>query len=120
MSSLDDYLFAMMRLNEAEAQKQALKDKLVPQYIKDGLADIDTEFQPVIDQLQAAADLMKQALIKDVLDAGKTLSNDSIMAVYTPAKPKWDSEGLERYAEDHPEIRVLMGWQAPSVRVRVK
>jgi len=33
MSSLDDYLSALMRLNEATAQKQALKNKLIPAYI---------------------------------------------------------------------------------------
>ena len=120
MSSLDDYLSALMRLNEATAQKQALKDKLVPAYIREGLDDIETEFQPVIDQLQVAVDLMKQALINDVLDAGQTLSNDVVVAAYTPKKPKWDSDGLLRYAETHPELLMLLGWTEPSVRVRVK
>ncbi len=119
MSSLDDYLSALMRLDEATAQKQALKDKLVPAYIKEGLDDIETEFQPVIDQLQIAVDLMKQALINDVLDAGQTLSNDVVVAAYTPKKPKWDSDGLLRYAETHPELLMLLGWTEPSVMVRV-
>lgn len=70
-------------------------------------AELDALDARFADRTAQVAETEKQAeeeARKQVLKAGQTIKVAGVQAVYMPGRVSWDSEGLEAYAQRHPEL----------------
>lgn len=116
---LESYSNNLYGIDRLSAEKAELKARvLTPEQVQE-LADIDAEYTEKLDRLVKANIELSEKIKAEVVAEGHTVRGSSHMAVYSPAKTTWDSKGLERYAKDHPEIRLLASDGKPSVSIRI-
>lgn len=120
MKELDDYTNLVYQLEAIKADKRAMIDKLLPDYIKQGLKDIDEEFDPNIATCEANIEAAKKLVAKAVVEIGESVSNATHIAVYAKPSVTWDTKGLAAYALRDPNILLFEKIGEPSVRIRLK
>lgn len=72
------------------------------------------------DQIAAARDetaRLESEIREAVLAFGRSFKHAGVHAVYTRGRVTWDSKGLSRLAESHPEVREFRRVGSPSVRL---
>lgn len=93
-------------------------DALIPQEIKDRMAELKAEFEPQLDALQQQIVEIESVLKEYVVTVGETLKGTDHMFVYAKGRVSWDTKSLEGYAKAHPELLVFKSEGKPSVSVR--
>src|SRR5574342_396677 len=117
-ADLDYYAELTERLQFLQASQSELKDKAIPQEVKDKLAEIDAEYKPMLDEISLKIEAVKSSIEQEVLKLGATAKGNKYMAVYVSGKKSWDGKKLEGYAMDHPEILQAQKIGEPSVTFR--
>lgn len=79
---------------------------------------LDTEYQPLLDAAQANAATLEGEIKNDVLLGGKTVSNDVYQAVYMKGRVSWDNDGINTYAQSHPDVLKFRKTGNPTVTLR--
>jgi hypothetical protein len=82
------------------------------------LEALDAEFS---ERLRVADEQVGQleAEVKEaVLQVGESVKHEEIHAVFRRGRVSWDSRGLNRYAETHPELHEFRQVGAPSGQIR--
>lgn len=115
---LDYYAELSERLQFLQASQLELKNKAIPQEVKDKLAEIEAEYMPMIDETLAMIEAVKASIETAVLETKATAHGNKYMAVYVSGKKSWDGKKLEGYAMDHPEILQAQKIGEPSVTFR--
>jgi hypothetical protein len=70
------------------------------------------------DRFQTEDDALKDAIADSTVSLAETQRGDTLMAVYSKPRTKWDTKGLDGYAVAHPEIGVFRSEGRPSVSIR--
>lgn len=115
---LEDYTSRTMQLEALRVKKQELIDGVITPEIKEKLADIDAEFDPVFENARARLDDVERTIKSAVADLGKTVKNDVFMAVYSKPRVSWDSRFLEGLIAVYPEVKNAKKVGKPSVSIR--
>jgi hypothetical protein len=77
------------------------------------------EYEPLMETLHENIEELEQEIRGDVLAHGATVKCERLQAVYVHGRVSWDSQALDRYALDHPEVARYRHQGAPSVSLRV-
>lgn len=99
-------------------KKQELIDAAMPAEVKQALADIDTECQPMIEHLETQAVDLEGRITNLVLIAGESVRGAHLMAVYTKPRVTWDSAKLSGMAALIPGLEAARKVGSPSVSFR--
>ena len=102
----------------AKQQKQALIDSVIPQEVKDKLAEIDAEFGGKLEQLEVERELLEAEIKQVVLEAGRSIKGAHHTFSWTKGRVSWNTKALDGYAAAHPEILQFRKEGSPSVSVR--
>lgn len=86
--------------------------------VQSELDALDQYYQPSINQYSQEIERLTQSIKDDVIDQGKTIKSNKLMAVYTKPRITWDTKGLEGYMVAHPEIEVFRNIGKASVSIR--
>ena len=79
---------------------------------------LETEYQPLLDAAEENAGVLEGEIKNDVLLNGKTVTTELYQAVYVRGRVGWDNEGINKYAEAHPEVLKFRKVGQPSVTLR--
>lgn len=99
-----------------EAEKQKMIDAVIPQDIKDKIAEINAEFEQK--DLTPEITRLTNEVKDEVLEAGHTVKGVLLMAVYNKGRISWDTKALDGYLVDHPELERFRKDGSPSVSIR--
>ena len=109
---IEKYADLVERLDMLTKNHTELRDKLIPDEVKLALADLDAEYNPMIETVQTELATIKAQIEQTVLEQGSTLKGSRFMATWNKGRDGgWDSKTLEGYAMVHPEI---MGAKKPD------
>jgi hypothetical protein len=100
---------------EYEQRRAALLQLIRPQ-----LEALDAEFA---ERLRIASEQIRRLEIEvkeAVLEVGESVKHEGIHAVYVRGRISWDSRGLSRYAETHPDLHQFRRVGVPCVRICYK
>lgn len=117
---LNEYSDNLAGIDMLNGNKQALIDSVLTPEIKEKLAEIEAEFAPRIDELNARNQALIDTIKGEVLLTGQTLIGDFHQAVYMKGRVSWDSKVLERLAAFVPSIELARSEGAPSVSIRAR
>lgn len=85
-------------------KKQELIDSVIPQEVKDRLAEIEVEFAET-DEAKAKVATLEKEIRDEVIAAGRTIQGRYLMVTYADGRVTWDTKALEGYVVDHPELK---------------
>jgi hypothetical protein len=87
--------------------------------VQSELDAIEAEFQPVLEGAELNASALEAEIKNDVLLRGESLRGGAYRAVYMKGRVSWDSQGINEYARDHPEVLQFRKEGQPSVTLRI-
>jgi hypothetical protein len=99
------------------AEKEGRRAAVLEQ-VRAQLEQIDEAYA---DELRAAEDavgLHEAEARQAVLQAGQSVKQDGVHAVYVRGRVTWDGKGLSEYAEAHPDVQQFRRVSPPSVSLR--
>lgn len=117
---LNEYSDNLAGIDLLNSNKQELIDSVLTPEIKEKLAEIDAEFAPKINELNARNQALIDTIKGEVLLTGQTLNGDFHQAVYMKGRVSYDTKALDGYASAHPEIAQFRKEGAPSVSIRAR
>lgn len=120
MENLIDQYTELRTQYDLEASEMEKQRAVIMAKVQDELDALVLEFQP---RLTAASDRFTEieTQIKDIVKSGgKTITGERWQFVYYKGRVTWDTEKLDRYAKDHPEIVLLRNQGEPSVQIRAR
>jgi len=98
-------------------QKQELIDSLIPDEIRQQIADVEAEFE-ANDFISDTVASLEDEIREDIKRLGETVKGDGLMASYVKGRTSWDTKGLDGYAVAHSEIRAFRKVGDPSVALK--
>ena len=102
---IEKYADLTERLDMLTKNLAELQEKSIPAEVKQVLADLDAEYNPMIETVQAELAEVKAAIETLVKEQQTTLKGSKYMAVWNKGRSGgWDTGKLEGYALVHPEI----------------
>ena len=97
-----------------DAEKQKLIDSILTPKMRKQIEEINTEFLPKyealsenteeLDLLNGSKTMLEMEIQEEVTSVGKSVKGTFINAVYTKPRITWETDKIEGYAVDHPEI----------------
>ena len=79
---------------------------------------IDATTVAVLSDVHGNATALEGEIKNDVLLNGQTVSTELYQAIYVRGRVSWDNEGINRYAESHPEVLKFRKVGQPNVTLR--
>jgi len=116
---LDDLAEMRSNLRETETGKQALIDSVLTDEIRQKMDDIETEFAPLLANVQERIAKVESAIKEAVLQSCKTVKGRSLQAVWSKPRVTWDTKALDGYVAAHPEVEQFRKEGRPSVSIRL-
>jgi phage host-nuclease inhibitor protein Gam len=98
--------------------KQAKIDSVLTPEIKRLLADIEHEYAAMFDAVDANIAEITESVKADVLEHGDKVKGNHLQAVWTKGRVAWNTDALDGYAVDHPELFAFRKEGQPSVSIR--
>ena len=86
--------------------------------MKNQLAELTKAFEQQNAELIEAIKNLENEIKTDVLETGKTVRGESLMAVWNSGRTTWDGKILKVLAEDYPEINIARNVGQPTVSFR--
>ena len=80
---------------------------------------LDSEYKPVIERVDENIAMLENEIKTDVLLHGESVSGGMYRAIYMQGRVSWDSEGINKYAEAHPDVLQFRKQGQPIVSLRV-
>ena len=77
------------------------------------------EYEPLMESVQERVAVLDGEIKAAVLQQGASVKGSRLYAMYTRGRISWDTERLDRYALDHPEVTKFRRQGEPSVSLRV-
>jgi hypothetical protein len=87
--------------------------------VQEQLDGLDAEYTPLLGSVDENISTLEAEIKTDVLLHGETVQGGTFRAVYTRGRTSWDSSGIEKYAEQHPDVLVFRKQGPPSVSLRI-
>jgi DNA-directed RNA polymerase sigma subunit (sigma70/sigma32) len=101
------------RLDYETKRTQILKQ------VQTELDALDSEYKPVKERVEENIASLENEIKTDVLLHGESISGGMYRAIYTQGRVSWDNEGINRYAESHPDVLQFRKQGQPIVSLRV-
>jgi len=117
-AQLDQLAELQSRRDLLALNKQALIDSLLSPEVKAQLADIEAEFSEQFEAIDARVAEAQEQIKADVQAQGKTIRGARLQAVWIKGRIVWNSEAIDGYAMEHPELFVFRNEGKPSVALR--
>ncbi len=92
------------------------------QILKQVQAELDAlnlEYKPVMERTEENIAALENEIKTDVLLYGESVSGGMYRATYTRGRVSWDSDGITKYAESHPDVLQFRKQGQPIVSLRV-
>jgi hypothetical protein len=99
-------------------EKQAMLDQVIPETVKQLMAEIDAEFEGKAEPLRMEREMLEAEIKAAVLEAGQSIKGTHHTFSWSKPRVSWDDKGLSGYALHHPEILQFRKVGNPSVSVR--
>ena len=115
---MENYADLTERLKMLSDNLAELKAKAIPVDVYKIIAELDDEYLPMIEQVQAALAYTKERIEQQVLDATTTWKGTRYMAVWNRGRETWDGKALDGFAMAHPEILQAKKIGNPTVTFR--
>lgn len=80
--------------------------------------EIEAEFSGKEEDVTANISKLEGQIKEAVKEVGFTVHGDFFMAVYVKGKKSWKADRLEKYTEDHPDIKGCYSVGDPSITIR--
>lgn len=77
------------------------------------------EYEPLLGVAAERQQALEAEIRAAVAEAGASVKGSRLQAVYARGRTSWDTRGLERYAQEHPEVNDFRRQGAPTVSLRV-
>lgn len=113
------------KLTEAYAQRDLLnidhqqaRDDAIPEEVEAALADIDAEFSPKFDAVNATISKLEEEAKVAVLKAGESVKGGALQGIYSKGRVSWDSKKLDGLMIVLPELGEARKEGEPSVSIR--
>jgi len=113
------------QLSEYQAQrdllamdKQTLIDKIITPELKAQIAEIESEFAPKFDTIDATISECEAGVKSGILELGNSIKGERLHAVWSKGRVSWNTKGLDGFAKAHPEIESFRTQGEPSVSIR--
>ena len=122
----DDVARRLSRVESSRLALSALDDEYqarradVLRQVQAEIDAIDTEFAPRLDTAREACEAAEREARTAVLAHGTSFTYGRIRAVFTRGRVSWDTKGLARHMESHPELGQFRRVGQPSVSFRVR
>lgn len=97
---------------------EELRDSLIPQEIKDKLAEVAAEEQTALSAANEGIAKLTNEIKAEVLQVGATVKSERLQAVYSNGRVSWDTKALDGYAAGHPELLQFRKEGEPSISIR--
>jgi hypothetical protein len=97
-----------------EAKKNAILKQVQAE-----LDALEAEYEPLLESVDRNIDLLETEIKTDVLLHGESVQGGTFRAVYTKGRTSWDNNGIEKYAEHHPDVLLYRKQGPPSVSLRI-
>lgn len=113
-------------LAEAKGRASALhaehqqRRELVMEQVRAQLEAVDAEFGEQLRMADEEVGRLEDEVREAVRQAGQSVKQEGIHAIYMRGRVTWDSRELNRYAEMHPELLEFRRIGNPSVSIRYK
>lgn len=110
-----------VRQADLDRQKEALKDSVIPDDVKAKLREIDEEFAPYyqkIDEEFADTKALRAEIIAEVRALKKSVKGRWLQAVYSKNRVTWETDKLDGYLTDHPELEKFRKVGKDSVSIQ--
>jgi hypothetical protein len=123
---MDSILEKLEQLAELRAAKELTRidyEQRRAEILKAVQAQLDelaAEYEPLFETAAERIDALEAEIKDDVAEAGHSVRHGNIQAVYSRGRTLWDTQGLEAYAEEHPEVIDFRREGKPSVSIRFK
>ena len=105
-------------IDAANADKKALIESVIPDDIKQKIAEIEAEFDDKIEQLTQERSDLEEEIRKEVLNNGRSIKGTFHSFSFTKGRTSWDTKMLNGLAETHPELNAARKVGEPSVSIR--
>ena len=79
---------------------------------------LESEYEPLLEAAEQNASTLESEIKNDVLLAGESVVTDVYQALYLKGRVTWDTTGIDRYAQSHPEVLRFRKQGEPSVALR--
>lgn len=113
------------QLENAYAQRDLLKidydqarDDAIPDEVEAALADIDAEFFPKRDAIDAKISALEEQVKAAVIEGGQTIKAGALMAMYMKGRVSWDNKKLEGMMALIPDLAKARSEGKPTVQIR--
>jgi hypothetical protein len=101
------------RLNYEAKRAEILKQ------VQAELDALEAEYDPLLESVDTNLASLETEIKTDVLLHGETVQAGTFRAVYTRGRTSWDNNGIEKYAEQHPDVLQFRKQGPPSVSLRI-
>lgn len=98
--------------------KQQLVDAIITPEIKAQIAEVEAEFAPKLETVDAKIEAQTSIVKRLVLEIGDSVKGAFLHAVFAKGRVSWDTKALDGYAVAHPEIVAMRKVGDPSVSIR--
>jgi hypothetical protein len=85
-------------------QKRELIDQILTAETKARLEEIEAEFATRVEAVEENISLLEEEIKTEVIQHGATVKGTFLRAVWNKGRISWDTRGIERYAQAHPEV----------------
>jgi hypothetical protein len=79
---------------------------------------LEAEYDPLLDAAQKNASALEAEIKNNVLLGGESVTTDVSQAIYMKGRVTWDTSGIDKYAQLHPEVLKYRKEGQPSVALR--
>jgi hypothetical protein len=98
-------------------QKRELIDQILTEEIKARLEEIEAEFATRMEAVDENIALLEEEIRAEVIQHGATVKGTFLRAVWNKGRVSWDTRGIERYAQSHPEVLDFRKQGSPYVSI---
>jgi hypothetical protein len=102
----------LTRMDYEQRKAEVLKE------VQAELDALESEYQPLLDAALDNAAALEAEIKNDVLLAGQSVSTSFYQAIYMKGRVTWDNDGINKYAQLHPEVLKYRKEGQPSVSLR--
>jgi hypothetical protein len=99
----------------ADAEREQVLEK-----VRAELQAVEAKYEPALQEASQAIAELEAEVKAEVLKVGRTVRVGPVRAVFYRGRVTWDSKGLARYAQGHPELERFRKVGAPCVVIRYK
>ncbi len=91
-------------LNDLDDRKKQGVALILTSELQAELDALDLEFKPEYERIQGLIADSETLTKVGVIEIGKTVKGNFLMAVFNKGRVRWDSKALDGYSKSHPEL----------------